>query len=70
MLCVCERPGYDAAPDESHGSEYPLISPKMAGITINVKNVEETMPPIIGTKVLCMISEPVPVLDMIDSNPP
>ena len=41
----------------------------MAGITISVSRVEETMPPIIGTAIRCMISEPAPVLQRIGISP-
>src|ERR1700736_6021243 len=41
----------------------------MAGMTMRVRSVEETMPPIIGTAMRCMSSEPVPVLHMIGSSP-
>ena len=40
----------------------PFTRPKIAGITINVSSVEDIMPPIIGTAIRCMISDPVPVL--------
>jgi hypothetical protein len=40
----------------------PFTSPKIAGITIRVSKVDEIMPPIIGTAMRCMISEPAPVL--------
>jgi len=46
-----------------------LTQPKIAGITISVSSVDETIPPIIGTAMRCMISEPVPALHMIGSNP-
>ena len=42
----------------------------MAGITMRVSSVEETMPPIIGTAMRCMTSEPAPVLHMMGSRPP
>ena len=51
------------------GNRKPLTRPKIAGITISVSSVEEIMPPIIGTAMRCMISEPVPVLHMIGSSP-
>jgi hypothetical protein len=51
------------------GNRKPFTKPKIAGITINVSSVEEIMPPIIGTAMRCMISEPVPVLHMIGSGP-
>ena len=35
---------------------------------MSVSRVEETMPPIIGTAMRCMISEPAPVLHMIGSS--
>ena len=41
----------------------------MAGMTISVNKVDEIMPPIIGTAIRCMISDPVPVLHMIGSKP-
>ena len=53
----------------SFGSRNPFTSPKIAGITISVSSVDEIMPPIIGTAMRCMISEPVPVLHMIGSRP-
>jgi len=46
-----------------------LTSPKIAGITIKVSGVDEIMPPIMGTAMRCMISDPVPVLHMIGSKP-
>ena len=46
-----------------------MTKPKIAGITISVSSVDETIPPIIGTAMRCMISEPVPALHMIGSNP-
>jgi hypothetical protein len=42
----------------------PLTNPKIAGITISVSSIDETIPPMIGTAMRCMISEPVPVLHM------
>ena len=36
---------------------------------MRVSSVEETMPPIIGTAMRCMTSEPVPVLHMMGSRP-
>ncbi len=47
----------------------PLTMPNTAGITISVSSVDEIMPPIIGTAIRCVISEPVPVLHMIGSSP-
>ena len=44
-------------------------SPKIAGITISVRTVDEIMPPIMGTAMRCMISDPVPVLHMIGNRP-
>jgi hypothetical protein len=44
-----------------------LTGPKIARITISASGVEETMPPVIGTAVCRMISEP--VLHMIGSSP-
>ena len=41
----------------------------MAGMTSRVSRVELTMPPIIGTAMRCMTSEPVPVLHRIGSRP-
>jgi hypothetical protein len=41
----------------------------MAGITTRVSTVEETIPPIIGTAMRCIISAPVPWLHMIGNNP-
>ena len=41
----------------------------MAGMTMRVSSVDETMPPIIGTAMRCMTSEPVPVLHMMGSRP-
>jgi hypothetical protein len=41
----------------------------MAGMTISVSRVDETMPPIIGTAIRCMISEPVPLDHRIGSSP-
>src|SRR5262252_4143582 len=41
----------------------------MAGITTKVSRVDETMPPIIGTAMRCMTSEPVPLLHNIGSSP-
>ena len=38
-------------------------------MTMRVSSVEETMPPIIGTAMRCMTSEPVPVLHMIGRSP-
>jgi len=46
-----------------------LTSPKIAGITTKVSKADEIMPPIIGTAMRCMISEPVPLLHMIGSRP-
>ena len=40
------------------------------GITISVKMVELTMPPIMGAAIRFMTSAPVPVVHMIGSNPP
>ena len=36
---------------------------------MRVSSVDEIMPPIMGTAIRCMISEPVPVLHMIGSKP-
>jgi hypothetical protein len=36
---------------------------------MRVSKVEDTMPPIIGTAMRCITSEPVPVLHMIGSKP-
>ena len=41
----------------------------MAGITTRVSTVEETIPPIIGTAMRCMTSEPAPVLQRIGTRP-
>src|SRR6478735_309736 len=41
----------------------------MAGITISVSRVEDTIPPIIGTAMRCITSAPVPWLHMIGSRP-
>src|SRR5436309_3867214 len=38
----------------------------MAGITMRVSKVDDTIPPIIGTAIRCITSEPVPLLHMID----
>jgi hypothetical protein len=46
-----------------------LIKPKIGGITISVSKVEEIMPPITGTAMHIMISDPVPLLHMIGSGP-
>jgi hypothetical protein len=40
-----------------------------AGITTSVGAVEETIPPIIGTAIRCITSDPVPVLHMMGSSP-
>ena len=40
-----------------------------AGMTTSVRMVDEVMPPIIGTAMRCMTSEPVPVLHMIGMRP-
>ncbi len=53
----------------SFDSRQPFTSPNTAGITISVSSVEDTMPPIIGTAMRCMISEPVPLLHMIGNRP-
>jgi hypothetical protein len=47
-----------------------LLSPihRSRGTTISVSNVEEIMPPIIGTAIRGVISDPVPLLHMIGSN--
>src|SRR5262249_51785600 len=47
------------------GNLHPLIRPYTAGMTIKVRMVDDTMPPIIGTAIRCMTSAPVPVLHMI-----
>src|SRR5688572_4302764 len=47
----------------------PFTSAYTAGITISVRTVEDTMPPIIGTAMRCMISEPVPWLQRMGSKP-
>lgn len=47
----------------------PFHKPKIAGITIRVSSVDEIMPPIMGTAMRCMISEPVPVPHMIGNIP-
>ena len=36
---------------------------------MSVSNVDDTMPPIIGTAMRCMTSEPVPVLHMMGKQP-
>ena len=41
----------------------------MAGITIKVRTVDETMPPIMGTAMRCITSEPVPVLHRMGRQP-
>ena len=41
----------------------------MAGITTRVSRVDEIIPPIMGTAMRCMTSEPVPALHMIGSSP-
>ena len=41
----------------------------MAGMTTSVSTVEDTIPPIIGTAMRCMTSEPVPWLHMMGSRP-
>src|SRR5262245_37578794 len=51
------------------GSPLPRTSPKIAGITISVSTVDDTIPPIIGTAMRCMISEPAPELHMIGKSP-
>jgi hypothetical protein len=38
-------------------------------MTKSVRTVDETIPPIIGTAIRCMISDPAPVLHMIGSRP-
>ena len=38
-------------------------------MTISVSSVDETMPPIIGTAILCITSEPAPVLQRIGTSP-
>src|SRR6266702_5389338 len=50
-------------------SPKPFTNPKIAGITISVSSVDEIMPPIMGTAMRCMISDPVPLLHMIGSRP-
>jgi hypothetical protein len=46
------------------GNPKPLTIPKIAGITIRVSNVDEIMPPIIGTAMRCVVErhldQPVP----------
>ena len=58
--------GADRSPD---GSPRPFTKPKIAGITTSVSSVDDVMPPIIGTAMRCMISDPAPVLHMIGSRP-
>ena len=41
-----------------------------AGMTISVRMVELTMPPIIGAAIRFMTSAPVPVVHIMGSNPP
>ena len=41
----------------------------MAGITISVSTVDDTMPPIIGTAMRCITSEPAPWLHRIGNSP-
>ena len=41
----------------------------MAGMTINVRTVEEILPLIIGTAMRCITSEPVPVLQRMGRSP-
>ena len=41
----------------------------MAGITTSVSTVDDTIPPIIGTAMRCITSEPVPLLHMIGNSP-
>src|SRR3954465_6009807 len=53
----------------SGGKRKPLTSAKIAGITTNVSSVDESVPPIIGPAMRCMISDPAPVLHMIGSRP-
>lgn len=38
-------------------------------MTAKVSTVDDTMPPIIGTAIRCIISEPAPVLHMIGNSP-
>ena len=46
-----------------------MTIPYIAGITTSVRIVDEIMPPIMGTAMRCMTSEPVPVLHMIGKSP-
>ena len=39
------------------------------GDDISVRTVDETIPPIMGTAICCMTSEPVPVLQRIGNGP-
>jgi hypothetical protein len=39
------------------------------GDDISVRTVDETIPPIMGTAIRCMTSEPVPVLQRIGNGP-
>jgi hypothetical protein len=39
-------------------------------MTISVRTVDETIPPIMGTAIRSMTSEPVPVLQRIGNGPP
>ena len=41
----------------------------MAGMTTRVSSVEDTMPPIMGTAMRCITSEPTPVLRRIGTSP-
>src|ERR1700720_3383773 len=50
-------------------SATPLTTATIAGITISVSRVEDTIPPIIGTAIRCITSAPVPLLHMIGRSP-
>lgn len=41
----------------------------MAGITTGVRTVDDTIPPIVGTAMRCIASEPEPVLYRIGNSP-
>jgi hypothetical protein len=54
-----------AVVEENRLDEGPLL----AGITTSVRMVDEVIPPIIGTAMRCMTSEPAPVLHRIGTRP-
>ena len=47
----------------------PFTIALLAGMTTNVRMADDTIPPVIGTAMRCMTSEPVPWLHKIGSKP-